>query len=357
MQGSADATARGGGHAWRAVRPRVGEEPELARVRLRDVAEKVGVSTKSVSNVVNGTGWVSDAVRDRILAAIDELGYRPNLAARQLRGGSSGLLGLCLPNLAEPYFAEFAAEFVDAARARGLTVLVTQTRGKLPVERAMLESEDLPALDGLVFSPLKLTPDDMAARRSSVPLLLIGEHGEHLASETVAHIGPDNEAAAHAATRHLIAQGRRRIAAIGVEFDEDMTGQVRYRGYQRALAEAGIEVDPALLVQADRFTRADGSLAVERLLESDIEFDGLFCFNDSLALGALYTLGTRGLAVPHDVGLVGYDNIEEGRYLNPAFATVDPGVTGSCELILDLLAGPTEKIGGHIEVPFTLVER
>jgi DNA-binding LacI/PurR family transcriptional regulator len=97
------------------------------RVTLADIAAQVGVSSKTVSNVVNGTGWVGAEVRARVEAAIEELGYRPNLAARHLRSGTSGVLALVLPSLAEPYFAELAAVFVDAAQARGLTVLVAQT--------------------------------------------------------------------------------------------------------------------------------------------------------------------------------------------------------------------------------------
>jgi DNA-binding LacI/PurR family transcriptional regulator len=330
----------------------------MARVRLADVAERVGVSTKTVSNVVNGTGNVSAVVRERILATIDELGYRPNLAARQLRSGSSGLLGLCVPSLREPYFAEFASEFVTAAEARGSTVLVTQSKGSRDVELSMLECEDMPAVDGLVFSPLTLTPEDTARRRSRVPLVLIGEHGEALASDTITHVGPDNAAAGEAATRHLIDQGRRRIAAIGLQpHDPTSTGHVRYEGYRRALAAAGIPEDPALLVTVDRFNRAEGSAAVERLLTDGVAFDGVFCFNDSLAFGALYTLAGHRIAVPDQVAVVGYDNIEEGGYILPPLSTIDPGLQASTELILDLLVGARRGEGGHIPTPFHLVER
>lgn len=330
----------------------------MARVRLADVAERVGVSTKTVSNVVNGTGYVSAAVRERILATIDELGYRPNLAARQLRNGSSGLIGLCVPSLREPYFAEFASEFVSAAEARGATVLVTQSKGNRDTELSMLECEDLPAVDGLVFSPLTLTPEDTAARRSRVPLVLIGEHGEALASDTITHVGPDNAAAAELATRHLIEDGRRRIAAVGVQVhDPSGTGQVRYEGYRRALAAAGIPEDPDLLVSVDRFNRAEGSDAVERLIADGVEFDGLFCFNDSLAFGALYTLGVHRIAVPETVRVVGYDNIEEGGFVVPPLTTIDPGLQSSTDLILDLLVGARKAEGGHIPTPYALVER
>lgn len=330
----------------------------MARVRLADVAERVGVSTKTVSNVVNGTGWVSAPVRERVLAAIAELGYRPNLAARQLRSGRSGLIALCVPSLREPYFAEFASEFVTAAEARGATVLVTQSKGTREVELSMLESEDLPAIDGLVFSPLRLTREDMAARRSTVPLVLIGEHGEGLASDTVPHVGPDNAAAAETATRHLIEQGRTRIAAIGFQpGDGGSTGHVRFEGYRRALAAAGIPLDPALLVQVEAYNRAEGSAAVEQLLADGVDFDGVFCFNDSLAFGALYTLGVHRVPVPERVAVVGYDNIEEGGFLVPPLTTIDPGLATSTGLILDLLVGDRRGEGGHIGTPFHLVAR
>ena len=330
----------------------------MARVRLADVAMKVGVSSKTVSNVVNGTGWVSDAVRQQILLAIDELGYRPNLAARQLRGGSSGLLGLCIPNLREQYFAEFASEFVSAAERRGLTVLVTQSKGARASELQMLENENLPALDGLVFSPLSLTPEDTAARRSTVPLVLIGEHGEGLASDTIAHVGPDNVAAAALATQFLIDSGCRRIAAIGLEKSDGLsTAEVRLAGYTQALEGAGIAVDPQLLVEVERYGRADGSRGIEELLARGVEFDGVFCFNDTLAFGALYTLGVHRISVPDEVMVIGYDNIEEGTFTIPPLPSIDPGVSASSELILDLLLGPRSNIRGHVATPFALVER
>lgn len=330
----------------------------MARVRLADIAERVGVSTKTVSNVVNGTGWVSAPVRDKILAVIDELGYRPNLAARQLRTGSSGLLGLCVPSLSEPYFAEFASEFISAAKLRGFTVLVTQTKGSRDVELSMLEGEDLPAIDGLVFSPLTLTREDTEGRRSTTPLVLIGERGEALASEKIAHVGPDNAAAAEVATAHLIGAGRARIAAVGLQTgDPGSTGHVRFAGYRRALEAAGIPLDPALLVEVEDYNRREGSAAVERLIAAGVDFDGVFCFNDSLAFGALYTLGVHRISVPDAVSVVGYDNIDEGEYIASPLTTIDPGLTASTGLILDLLTGERKGEGGHVRVPFTLVVR
>jgi len=322
-----------------------------------DIADRVGVSTKTVSNVVNGTGWVSEPVKARIREVIDELGYRPNLAARQLRGGPSGIIALCVPNLAEPYFAGFASRLVDEAKLRNRTVLVTQSGGDHDVERAILEGDGLPALDGLVLSPLELTPEDIKARRSDVPLVLVGEHGEKLPTDTVTHIGPDNAAAAEAATTYLVEQGRCRIAAIGLQREVDDTAQVRYAGYRRALNLAALDLDPDLLATVTRYNRAEGSRAIEDLLDRGVRFDGVFCFNDSLAFGALHTLALHGLDVPGDVTVVGYDNIEEGRFMVPPLPSIDPGIEDASTLILDTLLTPGHARGGRVMVPFSLADR
>jgi len=330
----------------------------MGRVRLADVAARVGVSAKSVSNVVNETGSVSEEVRARILAAIDELGYRPNLAARQLRQGRSGLLALVMPDLREPYFAEFASHFVTAAQRRSLTVLIAQTGGGRAAELAMVDADGLPALDGLVMSPLSLRPRDLELRRATTPLVLVGEEAEALAGPGIHHVGIDNVAAAAAATAHLIARGRRRIVAVGVQRGgPSATSRLRFEGYRLALEAAGLTVDEDLLAPVAHFNRAEGSAAVQALLDRGVKFDGMFCFNDSLALGALYTLGVRSVRVPQDVDVVGFDDIEEGRFVSPPFSTISPGVEAASEIILNILTDAKPGDGGHHEVPFTVVAR
>lgn len=329
----------------------------MARVTLADVAARVGVSAKSVSNVVNGTGWVGAEVRQRILDAIDELGYRPNLAARQLRNGRSGLIALVLPDLREPYFAEFAAQFVTTAQKRSLTVLIAQSGADRTAELAMISGEGFPALDGIVMSPLALTPADLAERAAGPPLVLIGEQAEQMVGPHVHHVGIDNVSAAAAATTALLENGRRRIAAVGVqESGPSATSRLRFEGYLRALETAGIEADPALFVTVEHFNRAEGSTVVGELLDRGVEIDALFCFSDSLALGALYTLGSRGIPVPESVQVMGFDNIEEGRFHIPAFSTVDHGTEQAVTTILDILAQPPTP-GAHHPVSSVLISR
>ena len=330
----------------------------MTRVTLADVAARVGVSAKSVSNVVNGTGWVGEAMKQRILDAIDELGYRPNLAARQLRSGRSGLIALVLPDLREPYFAEFASQFVSIAQTRGITVLIAQSNGDRDTELQMMAGEGFPAVDGIVMSPLMLTPADIAGRRTTPPLVLIGEEAETLVGPNAHHVGIDNVSAAAAATAHLLQLGRTRIGAVGVqESGATATSRLRFSGYRRALAAAGIDTNPALFGTVEHFNRAWGSNAVERLLDRGVEFDALFCFSDSLALGALYTLGSRGISVPDEVVVMGFDDIEEGRFHIPTFSTVDHGVERASWAILDILGVASTPPGAHHEVPHRLILR
>lgn len=336
------------------------KEGTLPRIRLIDIAERVGVSAKTVSNVVNGQGMVSDEKREEILQVIRELGYRPNLAARQLRTGTSGMVAIGLPDLREPYFAEFASAFCIAAEERGLAVVVRQTHGDREVERAFAESEGLPALEGIVLSPLSLTSRDLSARRSNAPLVLIGEHGHTIAMEEVPHVGVDNVAAAAAATRLLLERGRRRVAVIGAQKKgSTATSRLRLKGYRRALADFGIPFNPDLVGHVGDFNRAEGSAAAAALLASGTNFDGLFCFNDTLAFGALYSLVEHRVAVPDDVAVVGFDAIEEGRYSLPTFATIDPNSAKVSEVILDAIAG-SESVpfaAGRFTVPFSIEER
>lgn len=330
----------------------------MVRVSLSAVADHVGVSAKTVSNVVNGTGRVGKEVRTRVEAAIVELGYRPNLAARHLRHGRSGLLALALPDLKEPYFAELASYFVSAAQERGRTVLVAQTGGDHATERALCSGEDLPSIDALVMSPLSLTLADLENREQAPPLVLLGEQAEAISSADVLHIGMENVPASRAAVEYLISTGRRRIAAIGVQSaGPKASSELRFRGYCEALKAAGLRVDPELLGNVKEFTRIDGMLAVESLLSKGVEFDAVFCFNDSLAVGAIHALDARRIKVPSDVAVMGFDDVDEAKYMVPPLTTVGPSpatVSAEAFAAIDRL---DERPTGHHHIPFALTIR
>jgi DNA-binding LacI/PurR family transcriptional regulator len=326
------------------------------RARLKDVAERAGVSIKTVSNVVNGYLHVRADTRDRVERAIRELQYRPNLSARSLRAARSGVVALALPELDVPYFAELARHIVAAAETRGWTVLIDQTEGSRERERVVVDGIRRELIDGLIFSPLALTAGDLAGRSDATPMVLLGERigGSDLVAD---HVVVDNVAAARAATSHLVELGRRRIAAIGAQqIASGVTARLRLRGYRAALRRAGLGYDESLVRPASAYHRADGAAAMAALLDLPEPPDAVFCFNDLLALGALRTLLASGLRVPDDVALVGFDDIEDGRYATPTLSTVKPDKAEiarlAVELLADRLAGdrdtaPRELVAGH----------
>ena len=322
---------------------------------LRDVAELAGVSVKTVSNVVHDYEHVTETTRQRVRAAIEELNYRPNPAARTLRKGRSGIVGLAVPDLGIPYFSELAALVVDAAAERSWTVLIDQTGGLL--ERELLISDGLRThlLDGLIFSPIAMGREDLDRRQDDTPMVLLGER---VSGGPADHVVIDNVAAAREATAHLIAIGRRRIAAIGDQRDVvcGITSHLRLAGYRQALTDAGLPYDEALVLRAEDYHRRDGAAAMARLLELPEPPDAVLCFADPLALGALRTLAVAGRRVPEDVALVGFDDIEDGRYCTPTLTTVSPDKRRiarlAVEFLVSRLAGgpdgpPREVLVGH----------
>lgn len=303
--------------------------------RLKDVAEAAGVSVKTVSNVVNGAEHVAAGTRTRVQAAIDALGYHPNLTARRLRTGRSGVIALAFPELPSPYFAELAVEVIAAARRHGCTVLMDDTAGDPNAELRIASGLGDPMIDGVILSPLGLDQNELARRDRRVPLVLLGEADFGLVCD---HVHIDNVAAAREAVEHLVVSGRRRIAAIGWQDPTPRaTAQQRMTGYRQALAGAGLPLEPALWPPVRAYSRPDGAAAMRRLLKLPTRPDAVFCFNDLMALGALRALYEAGLRVPEDVALVGFDDVEEAEYAVPSLTTVAPDKTAIAEAAVDAL--------------------
>lgn len=328
---------------------------------MHDVARLAGVSFKTVSNVVNDHPHVSDATRAKVRAAIEELGYQPNLSARSLRSGRSGVIGLAVPELSLAYFAQLAGEVIRAAEKRGLVVLVEQTGGDREKELAVLRSPRLQLTDGLLFSPLGLGIDDAALVDIPTPLVLLGER---IFNGPTDHVTMQNVKAARAATEHLLSKGRRRIAVLGARQGEIIgSAGLRLTGYRQALDAAGIPFDESLLVYTGLWHRASGAAATRELLASGVQFDGIFALNDDLALGAMRVLQEAGLVIPDDVAVIGFDDVDEGRYSVPSLSTVDPGRREIAETAVGILLERISEKGEERAAPrellsaFRIVER
>ncbi|MFD3893060.1 LacI family DNA-binding transcriptional regulator [Streptomyces cellulosae] len=305
---------------------------------LREVAERAGVSMRTVSNVVRGTGRFSEATRQRVERAVEELGYRPNSAARRLRTGRSGVLLLAVPELTMPYWAELAEHVLREAAARDCTLLVEVTGGRPEAELEIALGHTDPMVDGIILSPLAL--DDRAAARAAdpAPLVLLGERVHDL---PCAHVTVDNTAAAREATEHLLARGRRKIGVVGRQLAPNAaTSATRLAGYHEALEAAGLTYDETLAPPVAAYHRADGATAAHALLDLPESPDAVFCFADSLAEGVLHAARERGLSVPDDLAVAGFDDIEAARYMAPPLTTVAPDKRELARLaVTALLAG------------------
>ncbi|MCC9154642.1 LacI family transcriptional regulator [Streptomyces parvulus] len=319
----------------------------MARPRIKDVARHAGVSEKTVSNVINDYAHVSDRTRRVVRDSIEQLGYRVNLAGRHLRKGRTGIIALVVPELDIPYFAELARHVIREAEERSLTVLIHQSGADRAHELAALAGFGSTFVDGIILSPLALTADDLRDRSGFPPTVLLGE----LLEEGADHVAIDNEGAAREATRHLIGQGRRTILAVGgVDAPGLGTAEARTRGYRAALEEAGLPYDPSLVVPVDSFRMPAGARAVARLLREGARPDALLCLNDQLALGALRALHEHGAEVPGDVAVVGFDDVEGGRFSVPTLSTVAPDKAAVAKVAVELLQRRIEDATGPDDV-------
>ncbi|MEQ4206961.1 LacI family DNA-binding transcriptional regulator [Actinopolymorpha sp. B9G3] len=305
------------------------------RPRLADVAARAGVSKKTVSNVINEFPFVAEHTRSRVLEAISELGYRPNLSARNLAQGRTGIIALVISQLDMPYFSELARHVVDVAQRRSWVVLIEQTMSDRTDEQRILDGDLSRRIDGLLFSPSRTSAAALRRRTDATPMVLLGEV---IYDGMFDHVSIDNVAAARTATTHLLDLGRRRVAAIGAK-GSGARGASRQRleGYQQALTEAGLPVEPDLIRQTTRYVGEAGAAAMEELLDLGDPPDAVFCFTDLLALGALRTIHRRGLRVPHDIAIVGHDDIPYGRISTPSLTTISPDKRAIAEIAVDLL--------------------
>jgi LacI family transcriptional regulator len=279
---------------------------------LRDVAEQVGVSIRTVSRVVNNETGFSEATRSRVLDAVESLGYRPNLLARGLIKGRSGTVALVATELTDPFFPELAEGVQNAANELGLTLLVASTANNAARQATVLESLRSHAVDGLILFPTAGTERDVVAvAASGLPTVAIDARWK---APGLVSVTSDIYDGARIATRHLVDGGRTCIAMISSVFSEQRT---REAGYVDELTGVGHPI-----IERVDVTAAGGITAVEALLARHPNIDAIFAYNDLMAVGALKALRDAGRSVPGDVAVVGFDNIGLSEFVTPALTTI-----------------------------------
>ncbi|APX33107.1 hypothetical protein BH708_10730 [Brachybacterium sp. P6-10-X1] len=322
----------------------VTDRPHTGPPRMADVATVAGVSMKTVSNVINGVDKVSAPTRQRVLSAIDEIGYLPNLSARNLARGRAGVIALVVPGLELPYFASLAGKVVEAAERRGWLVLIHQTGGDAATERAALEGNFAQRIDGLIVSSQTTGPEELAARASTVPLVMLGNRAFDPGTP---HVDIDNHGAGKMAVQHLVAGGCRRIAMIGAS--SLLAPAPRTQGFLEALQEHGLPLRPDLLRQIPENTGDAGESATEDLLECVDELpDGIVAITDWVAQGVMRALLRHEVRIPQDVAVIGFDDIPYARTYYPSLTSIAPDrrqVAARALDVLDrLISHPSDRV-------------
>jgi LacI family transcriptional regulator len=293
---------------------------------LIDVARTAGVSIATASRVLNpGSHPVSRETAERVRTAAQDLAFRPNALARGLRSRWTRTVGVLVHDVTDPYFAEIARGIADAAWENGFLTITCNTDRDPDEELRYVGMLCESRVAGVVFVGGGLEDD---AYRTQMRRLVaeIHTYGGHVVAlgprrERWAAEIPDNRGGARQAVEHLLSLGHRSIALIGGPRPL-RTSRERAHGFADALRADGIEPDPRLIVSGD-FTREGAARAMEQLLDGAVPFSAVVVTTDNMAIGCLRTLRERGIAVPREMSLVGFDNIPVAEYLNPPLTTVD----------------------------------
>jgi DNA-binding LacI/PurR family transcriptional regulator len=328
-----------------------------SRPTIKDVAARAGVSRQTVSRVINRKGEVSDATRDRVLATIEELGYRPNAAARSMVVGRTCTLGCISPSLTDYTFAHIIDSAQAEARRLGYFVLTGSAPTVEDVE-PLLEEMLRRQVDGLMV----LNPRADERYRYFLPLIEKDMAVLYLNStprgEPVSSVHCDDRQGGYEATRYLVELGHRFIATILGPSNEEASAD-RLAGYRQALAEADLTCEPDCVVRGN-WSATSGYEAMRHLLAVPREFTAVFCQNDQMAIGAIRALREAGRRLPDDVSIIGFDDIPLASYFDPPLTTLRQPMreTGerAVQVLVETIQDP-DRTPEQIVIPARLLER
>jgi LacI family transcriptional regulator len=291
-------------------------------VTMKDIAIELGVSIGTVSKVLRNHPDISQETRDRVRKRMGELNYRPNLSARALVTGRTHTIGLVVPDLVHPFFAEVAGGLSKLLRKGGYSLIISSSDEDFESENRAIDQLLARSVDALVLAS---SQKDWSFfdhfEKQKTPLVLIDRRPE---GGKVNFVGVDDEEIGRMATEHLIEEGCRRIAHIGGPGISTAVG--RLRGYQKALEHHGLPLDSQYVISrehADEASDASGYAAMNELLAGKRPPDGVFCYNDPTAMGAMQAAIEKGIKIPQDLALIGSGNVRYSKFLRVALSTID----------------------------------
>ena len=322
----------------------------MSGVGIKDVARKAGVSTATVSHALRNPGRVADSTREKVLAAIEEVGYTPNKLGVSLRTAKSGNIVVIIPDVADSYNFGIIKAIEKVAHSRSYSVLLGDAQGSALREReyaAMVRSRQA---DGIILLSHRLpfATDKNGNIQGDLPPIVNG--GEFTGIAGIPAVTIDDVIAAGDATRHLVELGHKNIAVITGDMNSP-TSQSRLAGFHQAMLAASLPIVDSNIIRAD-YTVEAGEIAAKELLMQKQRPTAIFCFSDEIALGAMHTLQSQGFDVPGDISVIGFDNIKFAKYFSPPLTTIaQPAelIGETCaSLLMDLLDGKRPKQDLHV---------
>lgn len=291
-------------------------------VTIKEIAKDLGLSAVTISKVLRNHEDISKKTRDLVLKRAKELGYRPNLTARSLVTGKSSLVGLVVPDLLHPFFAEVAKALAARLRQQGLYLLICSSEGDAELERNQIEHLLSRGLDAIVVAPVGDDEEALRAVVASRTLLVLIDRRRQV--DHTHFIGSDDVTVGMLATEHLIAMGCKRIAHL--RGPNNSVGAARMQGYREALQKADIPFRPKLVTVAssgDVVSRKQGAEFLESLIMGKAAPDGIFCYSDPMAIGAMQRAIKLGIRIPQDLAIVGCGNLHYDDVLAIPLSTID----------------------------------
>jgi len=321
----------------------------VGRASIKDIAQAAGVSHSTVSRALNDSTLVNESTRERIKALALEMGYIPNAVARSLKAQRSGTVGLVVTSLTDPFFADVMAGVDEIAGRAGLSMFVAASHNDPDREMEVIETFHRRRVDGVIVAASRLSNRYRERlERIHVPIVVVNQHTEE--NPEFHAVALDEVGGARLAVEHLLDIGHRRIGYLGLG-NRQRSNRLRLGGYRDALRRADLVPDPAwaLIVPESEIGEQDdteiGENHLPDLLEAGVT--AVFCYNDRVAVGALQACRAHGIAVPGGLSLVGFDDIDVARWVDPPLTTVrqpraEMGRT-AMSVMLDLL----EERPGH----------
>ncbi len=321
-------------------------------IKLSDVAREAGVSTATVSRVINNLSGYSDATREKVETTIRNLGYSPNVLARGLAGGKTHTIGVLLPSLSSRYSSQLIHGIETRAHSCGYSVIVCNTdrNGERTMEYLRILGEK--RVDGVLFASEWLKDEyGEYMLEMQIPVVLIATFSSRFPFHSVR---VDDRKAAYTATQYLANKGHKRISFISGSPEDPIAGRPRIEGYTGALEQHGLSFDPSLMAYGD-FHFQSGIDAMEQLWSRNTGLTAVFASSDEMALGALTFLHSKNIDIPGEISVVGYDDTQDALMAVPALTTLHQPISEMGERAVELLFSKAKA--ENIIMPHRVVER